>query len=49
MRTDESYKMVQTNLKNDQSLRGKHPKHWKNKIQYFMKNYMFLIGNHEQT
>ena len=49
MRTEETYKMVQTIMENDQSLMGKHPIYWKNVFQYFMKNYMFLIGYDTQT
>ena len=49
MRTDESFPVVQQILKKDQSLRGKHLKYMKTIFQYFMKNYMFLIGYHEQT
>ena len=49
MRTEEPEKMVQTILKNDQSLGGKHWKNWFDKFQYFIKNYMFLIGYDTQT
>ena len=42
MRTEEPDKMVQTILKNDQSLGGKHWKYWNICFQYFIKKlYVF--------
>ena len=49
MRTDESFPVVQQILKKGQSLRGEHLKYCKTIVQYFMKNYMFLIGYHTQA
>ena len=49
MRTEEPEKMVQKNLKNDQSLGGKHTKNHFETNVYLIKNYMFLIGYDTQT